>query len=600
LSHGILIQLAGILVAGVLAQWVAWRLRLPSILLLLATGVLLGPVGGWLQPDDLFGELMLPLVSLAVAVILYEGGLNLELRELRNIGGVFFRLTTISVLISWLIGSLAAHWVLGLPWQVAALLGSILVVTGPTVIGPILRHLRLRGKVGSLLKWEGIIIDPVGATLAVLVFTFVQASALEVGVRDALFDLGRTLVAGVAAGLVAAGIHVLALSKFWIPDSLHNPVSLMLMFVAFTLANVAQEEAGLLAVTVMGIALANQKWVTIGHIVEFKENLTVLLISCLFVTLSARLQPADLLGLGWESFLFVAIMIVIARPLSVLAATWRSSLTWQERLFLCCMAPRGIVAAAISSVFALSLASAGYARAAEIVPVTFLVVFLTVLIYGLSAGPLARRLGLVQESPQGVLFIGSAPWVRELANSLYSDGFAVFVVDTNWDNIRETRMAGLPCYYGSALADTAREDIDQAGLGRMIAVTSNNEVNSLACLQYRDDFGRREVYQLPFSPGEQGRHEAVPKEQRGRFLFGETWTYQALAEFTGPKPRTRKTKLTTEYNFEQFLAENQDKLLPVLLQHPDGSLRIWTMNEPPIPKAGDVVISLARSEADPR
>lgn len=451
MSHAVLFQLSGIFVLGIVAQWTAWWVRLPSILLLLTAGILAGPVTGWLHPDELFGELMLPLVSLSVAVILYEGGLNLRTRELKSVGGVFFLLTTIGAGISWAVGTFSARWLLGLPWPVATLLGAILVVTGPTVIGPILRHLRLRGKVGALLKWEGIIIDPLGATLAVLVFTVIQAGVGHEGLSRAAAVLGMTLGIGVVAGSLAAGVLILVLSRFWVPDTLHNPVSLMLMFLAFTAANALQEESGLLAVTVMGIVVANQKWVSIKHVVEFKETLTVLLISSLFIILSARLHVEDLLGLGWESFAFVAILMFVARPVGVLAATFRSALTWQERAFLCCMAPRGIVAAAISSVFALSLAEAGYPEAIAIVPVTFLVVFVTVLLYGLGASPLARRLKLTQSNPQGILFVGAYPWVRALAKLLKEEGCPVFLIDTDWYKVSRCRMAGLPCFYGSVL-----------------------------------------------------------------------------------------------------------------------------------------------------
>jgi len=451
LSHEILLHLTAILVLGILAQWIAWRVRLPSILALLATGIVAGPVTGWLEPNELFGNLMLPLVSLSVAVILYEGGLNLKLHELHEIGNVFIRLTTIGAAIAWLVGTVAAHFILDFQWPVATLLGAILVVTGPTVIGPILRHLRLRGKVSALLKWEGIIIDPVGATLAVLVFTVVQAGVSSEGFHDAAIDLAQTLGIGMVAGFLAAGILILVLARFWVPDALHNPVSLMLMFAAFT-------------------------------------------------TSSARLQLDQLRELGWDSFAFVAVMILAARPLSVLVATWRSTLTWQERFFLCCMAPRGIVAAAISSVFALSLVREGYPDAVKIVPVTFLVVFVTVLLYGLAASPIARWLGLTQANPQGILFVGADPWVQTVAKALHDEGCRVLLIDTDWENLSQCRMAGLPCLYGSALAEAAREEIDYTGLGRMLAVTSNNEVNSLACLHYAEDFGRQEVYQLPFSP----------------------------------------------------------------------------------------------------
>ncbi len=594
MPHTILLQLAGILVLGICAQWLAWRLRLPSILLLLLAGILAGPVSGWLHPDALFGDLLLPMVSISVAVILYEGGLTLKLRELRAITGAFLLLITLGVAISWISGTLAAHYLLALPWPVAALLGALLVVTGPTVIGPILRHLHLRGKVGALLKWEGIIIDPVGATLAVAVFAVLQADAVNQGLTGAALNLAWTLLIGVVAGGLAAGGLILALARFWVPDALHNSVSLMLMFSAFALANQLQDESDLLAVTLMGIVLTNQRWVSIRHVVKFKESLTVLLIAWLFVILSARLTPDDLLGLGWQGLLFVAFMIAVARPLSVLLATLGSSLSWPERAFLCCMAPRGIVAAAIASVFALNLADAGYPRAMEMVPITLLVVFVTVMLYGLSAAPLARRLGLTERNPQGILFIGAHSWTRALAQALQDEGCPVFLVDSAWDNIRHARMAGLPCLYGSALAEETRARIDYAGLGRMLAMTPNNAINSLACLQYVEDFGRREVYQLPFSPASEGMYEEVPPEHRGRLLFDAQMTFANLNDSCGASPTLRKTWLSHEFDYAAFQAMHGETMLPLIVKKTDGSLQVYTVNELPNPQPGDLIISVAR------
>jgi NhaP-type Na+/H+ or K+/H+ antiporter len=595
MSEAILIRLAGILVLGILAQWAASRVRLPSILFLLATGIVAGPVTGWLDPDELFGDLMLPLVSLSVAVILYEGGLNLKFRELRAVGGVFFLLVTVGVLITWTIGAVAARYLLGFEWSVAALLGAILVVTGPTVIGPILRHLRLRGKVGALLKWEGIIIDPIGAALGVLVFSVVRAGADSEGLNVAVGNLGLTILVGAAVGAAAAGFLIAVLSRFWAPDSLYNPLSLMFMFVALTTANHFQDEAGLLAVTVMGIVLANQKLVSIRHVVEFKETLTVLLISCLFIILSARLNVDRLRGLGWSSAAFVAVMIVVARPISVLASTWRSSLTWRERAFLCCMAPRGIVAAAIASVFALSLIEHGYSSAVEMVPITFLMVFVTVLFYGAIAAPLARRLNLTQTNPQGILFIGADAWVRALAEVIHKEGCPVVLVDTDWENICLCRMAGLPCLYGSGLAEATREQIDYTGLGRMLAVTSNNEVNSLACLRYAEDFGRQEVYQLPFASTKEGLHEVVSLEHRGRLLFNEDLNFGELSELMRLDFKAKKTKLTKEFDYARFRAEYGDDGLPLFVVKPDRTVQVATVGTPPEPKPGDTIISLSRA-----
>lgn len=379
-----------------------------------------------------------------------------------------------------------------------------------------------------------------------------------------------------------------------VPDYLHNPVSLMLMFAAFTVANVLQDESGLLAVTVMGIVLANQKWVSIRHVIEFKETLTVLLIACLFIILAARLTPDDLRGLGWQNLVFVAVVVIVSRPASVLATTWGSSLTWQERCFLCCMAPRGIVAAAISSVFALALANVGYPSAVEVVPITFLVVFVTVLLYGLSAAPLARRLGLTEANPQGILFVGAHSWARALAHALHEEGCPVFLVDTAWDNIRHTLIAGLPCLHGSALAEETRSKIEYTSLGRMLAVTSNNEVNSLACLLYVEDFGRQEVYQLPFSTSNAGKHEEVSQEHRGRLLFGQDMTFSALNELMGSSPQVKKTRLTKEFDYKAFQSVHGNAVLPLFVLKADGLLHVSTVNDWPNPQSGDLIISVVR------
>jgi NhaP-type Na+/H+ or K+/H+ antiporter len=595
LSHDILVQLTAIFILGILAQWVAWKIRVPSILLLLGAGIAVGPGFDVIDPNTLFGDVLLPLVSLAVALILYEGGMNLRYRELRKqqIRGVLFRIVTIAVLISWVLGAATAHYIIGFAWPPAVLLGAMLVVTGPTVIGPLLRHLRLRGRVASILKWEGIVVDPLGASLAVLVFSVLKAGGFQAGLAVATYDFGTTLVIGVSLGCAAAAILILVIRNFWVPDSLHNPVSLMLMFGSFTAANSLQHESGLFAVTVMGMSLANQKWVSIRHVLEFKETLTVLLISCLFVVLAARLQWQDFGSVGWESLLFVVVMIVVVRPLSILAATIGTSLSWQERLFLSWMAPRGIVAVAVTSVLSLELVAAGYPRGVELVPVTFLMVLVTVLVYSLSSSPLARRLGLVQVNPQGILFIGAHGWARAMAHALMNAKCNLLLIDTDWDNICFARIAGLPCVYGSALAEKTREEIDYGGLGRVLAVTANNEVNALACVRYLEDFGRKEVYQLAFPSDKHGRYETISKDHLGRLLFRKDLSFARLSEAFGNTPEVRSTKLTKEFDFQAFKALHGDDAIPLFVLKPSGTIEVYTVEDQPHPAVGDSMLWIA-------
>ncbi len=586
------LEIVAIFVLGVMAQWVAWRLRLPSIVMLLTAGLLAGPISGALEPDELFGELLMPLVSLAVAIILYEGGLSLRLRELRQIGTVFLRLATLGVAVAFVATALAARYVLGFEWPFAGVLGAILVVTGPTVINPMLRHLKLRGSASTLLKWEGIIVDPLGAMLAVAVFSLVPALSHDASLGAALHELESMLVVGALVGVVAALLLSLAIARFWIPDALHNPLSLAMMFAALVVANIVQAESGLLAVTVMGVVLANQNWVAIRHLVAFKETLTVLLISSLFVVLAARLDLDELRQLNGRSAAFVAIMIGLVRPLSVLVSVVGSALSWPERIFLAFMAPRGIVAASIASMLSLQLVVAGFPQAGQIVPVTFLMVFATVLFYGAAAAPLARWLGLVQANPQGILFVGADAWVQALAQALRESGVAVFLVDTDWQNVRGCRMRNLPALHGSALAEQTREEINYAGLGKLLAVTPNDEVNCLACRHFVEDFGRKECYQLPFLSTKEGKHEVAAREDRGRPLFGKDWTFATLDLLAGGDPLVKRTRLSAEFDLAAFRAEHGTSALPLCVLRKDGTVMVGTVDSPLAPEPGDTLVSL--------
>jgi NhaP-type Na+/H+ or K+/H+ antiporter len=586
------VSLAAILVLGLSAQWAAARLGIPSILLLLAFGLAAGPATGFLDPDRLFGELLLPLVSLAVAVILFEGGLSLKFRELRQVGGVLLLLITAGAAVTWLISAAAAAWLLGLDWPVALLLGALLTVTGPTVVGPLLRHIRPSGAVASILKWEGIVIDPVGALLAVLVFQAVQIGEPDAAAPAVLIAAAKAAGVGTAAGLAGAWLLAAALRRFLVPDHLHSPAALGTAVAAFTAANLVEHESGLVAVTVMGVALANRRDVTVRHMVEFTENLAVLLISCLFIVLAARLKLSDLTGLGWPALAFPAVLILVARPAAVWVSTLGSPLSWAERLFLAWMAPRGIVAAAVASVFALELSERGHPQAGMLVPVTFAVILATVSLYGLTAGPLARRLGLAHPDPQGVLFVGAHAWARALAAALRDAGVPVLLADSNRENTSAARMAGLPVYYGSVLSEQAVAELDLAGLGRMAALTGNDEVNSLACLRFAEVFGRREVYQLAF--GEQageGRRQAVSPEQRGRLLFGPHVTAAELDARVGRTPTVRTTRLTAEFD-AAFDALHGESAVRVFLLRPDRKVLPFTAEDPPKPQPGDTLISL--------
>lgn len=588
-----LVGLALLIVLGVGAQWVGWRVKIPSILFLLASGVIAGPVLGCIHPDKLFGDLLLPLVSVCVALILFEGGLTLRFRELAAVRGVFWRLVSLGALLTWGVTALAARYLLEVSWSVALLLGAILVVTGPTVIGPLLRHIRPTGKVGPLLKWEGIMIDPVGASLAVLVFEAISSEASHAA-SGIVFGVAKTLAIGLGFGILGANALVLMIRRYWIPEFLHVAISLAMAIGAFALSNTLMEESGLLTVTIMGVWLANQNKISIRHLVEFKENLRVLLLAVLFVLLAARLDLAQLQELGVGGFLFVAVLIFVARPLSVFLCTLGSSMTRAERIFLCWMAPRGIVAAAVTSVFALYLREAGFEGAERMVPATFLVIGVTVLVYGLTAGPLARKLGLAITDPQGSVIIGAHPLARQIGQVLQKEGFDVLLVDSNWRNVTAARQEGLKAHFGDALSEHLLDELPLDRMGRVLALTGNYTVNALATLHFAEVFGRSETYQLATETAlMRGQDETeLPKHLRGRTLFGEDCPFRILSERTWAGARIKVTLLTENFKYKQFKEQNKEAV-PMFVVTEEKKLLVVTAEKAPSPQAGHRLVYLA-------
>ncbi len=591
-----LMQLAGIVVLGIAAQWVAWRVGLPSILLLLTGGLLAGPVTGWLKPDALFGELLPPFVSLSVALILFEGGLTLKISELPKVGGIVRNLVTIGAAITWVITAAASHYILGLGISLSALLAAILVVTGPTVIGPMLRHIRPTGDVGPALRWEGIVIDPIGALLTVIIFEVLVIGEAKEASMHIVFALLKTIFVGGGLGLFAAGLMILLLKRYWVADHLQSAFAAMLVMASFTLADAVQHESGLLAVTVMGFVLANQKKVEIEHIVEFKENLQVLLLSILFIVLAARLDPDVLSNFGWREVGFVLALIFVARPAAVFISTMGKSLNFRQRVFLSWMAPRGIVAAAVASVFAIRLEAQGMDGAEVLVPITFLTIITTVAIYGITAPMLAHRLGVAESNPQGVLFVGAQSWVREIAIVLQRQGFRVLLVDANRDNIKQARMAGLPTFHGSILAEHVLDKIELGGLGKLIASTPNDWVNILTVRRFARIFGKENCFQVMArkSDNKDERHSYL----RGRRLWSKEVSLAGLASRFASSHEIKATKISEQFDYAAYQKQNGEDAIPLFVIQAGKKLEPVTADVPVSPQPDSVLIGLVREEKD--
>jgi NhaP-type Na+/H+ or K+/H+ antiporter len=597
-EHHLLISLASIVVLGMGAQWIAWRLGVPSILFLLLAGFVAGPITGFLDPDHLFGELLFPIVSLSVAVILFEGGMSLKLKELRDVGHVVRNLVSIGALVTWLICSVAAVLIFQLPIPIAMLLGAILVVTGPTVTGPILRAVRPSGQVGTTLKWEGIVIDPVGASLAVLVFEVIIAGEFQAATAAVAEGLARTVIGGGLLGLLGAALIVIFLRRYWLPDFLQNPVALMVVISVFTASNFIQEESGLLAVTVMGVALANQPFVVVRNILQFKEDLRVLLIATLFIVLTARVPLERLESIGLQSLLFLGIVMLVARPIAVALSTMQSSMSWRERLFLSWIAPRGIVAASVASLFAIRMAEADIEGARQLVPITFTVIVGTVAIYSLTALPVARWLGVARPNPQGVLIVGAHTLARMVGHALQKQKFQVLLVDTNPVICEEARAEGLPVFHGSIFAPEVHERIALGSIGRLLAITANDEVNAFAVQEWTEMFGSAEVYQL--SPHEiaqtQDARATLAPSVRGRLLFGRKMTYTHLMEriYAGATIETITLPDASTNTLNKYLSDQN--AVPLFAISEDRSLHILTANRTSFtPRTRQTLIRLVNS-----
>lgn len=597
---------------GVTAQWIAWRTKLPAILLLLGFGIILGQ---FVSPDELLAEkmegavaagpnILFPIVSLAVAIILFEGGLSLKLSELRESGSATLRLVTLGAAITMALTSILAHYILKFPWQLSLLLGAILTVTGPTVIGPMLQQIRPRRRVAAVLKWEGIVIDPIGAVLAVLVFEEAVAIHASIDLAGSLWLLTKIIAVGTLIGIAGGIFFVQAIRRYWIPDNLQGIASLAITMALFSLSNRLAEESGLITVTVLGVWITNRAHGEIRHVVEFKEHLRTLLIGCLFILLGSRLDPMNVVRLGWPGFLFLLAMILVVRPISVFVSLIGTAFTREEKTFIAMLAPRGIVAAAVSSLFALKLLNheetSTLAGVNSLVDVTFLVIIGTVTFYGLCSGWLARYLKLAQLNPQGLLIAGADPWVREFAKLMRQEKIPVLLVDANYNKIAAAKMEGIPAECINILSDQAQEDLDLGGIGRLLAMTQNDEVNSLATLEFRHLFDSSELYQLSYTKTE-GRL-AASGALSGRTLISEGVTYSRLKERFESGARWKKTKLTEDFNWKSFLEKNTGVIKLICSIDEDKIVRINTVDKPLSPLPGQTVIAMIgdpeRSETD--
>ena len=507
-----MVELAGIIILGILAQWVAWKFKIPAILPLILIGLLVGPIAAefinddgskWIEPiwngkKGLFpGEGLFYFVSLAISIILFEGGLTLKRSEIRTVGPVITKLITVGAAVTFFGAAVLAHYLFDLSWDLCFLFSGLIIVTGPTVITPILRNIPLKRDVSTVLKWEGILIDPIGALVAVLVFEFIFVGG-EVGfTKTALIEFGKIVLFGTTFGFTFAHALVFAINKKFIPHYLLNVVSLSVVLLVFIESEIFAHESGLLAVVVMGMVIGNSKLDNIKELLYFKESLSVLLISILFILLSANINYDDLMLLyRWETLALFLTVVFVIRPLAVFVSAHGSKLKTNEKIFISWVGPRGIVAAGIASLFGSKLSAEHVVGAEYITPLVFMIVLGTVLLNATTARLFAKASGVFLTKSEGILIIGASKVSRLIAQYLIDNGRHVVLVDSNQNNVNEAEKLGIEAHTENIYSDTLKDNVEFNDIGYLLALTGNADINKYAVEKFGAQFGEHGSFRL--------------------------------------------------------------------------------------------------------
>ncbi len=569
-------ELASILILSVFAQWMAWKIKIPAILPLIIIGLALGPGSTFitsdghklLDGDAIFsGDLLFAFVSISVGVILFEGGLTLKIREIRHQAGVVRNLLIFGPIITLVGGGLAAHHLMGMDYTLSFLFGALIIVSGPTVVTPILRNVRPNIRINNVLKWEGILIDPLGALIAVLVYEFIQTSDFSSPSTTGVFkEFFLTVAAGMFVGGLAAFFLRWLLQKNRIPSYLRNVMALGMVILAFTFAEFLAHEAGLMSTTFMGIILANVRVQELKKILSFKEDVSIILISVLFILLSSRINISQIEKLGLNSLILFGVVVLLLRPLAVWLSTRSSGFNWREVVFMSWVGPKGIVAAAVASLFALQLTSGekgsvDVVQAELILPLTFLMIVGTVILQGASAKPIAKLLKVEREEPNGFLIAGANENSRFLGKFLKEKGADVILADTSKTNQKEARRLGFEVYEGSILSDNVYEDLDLNTVGSLLAMTSSAEINNLALKYFDEEFGAHKNFRLCSK-----KEQELPEiDHPANVLFGGRVDYLNLAQSVRQVEKVIVKDCNSSQDYEDICKEYQSSIIPLFV-----------------------------------
>ncbi|MGA9240036.1 cation:proton antiporter [Robiginitalea sp.] len=581
-----MIELAGIVILGIVAQWVAWRMKLPAILPLILIGLLVGPLSTLYTEDGskliepvyngekgLFpGELLYHFVSLAISIILFEGGLTLKRSEVRNVGPMITKLITLGSAVTFFGAGIAAHFIFDLSWQISFLFSSLIIVTGPTVITPILRNIPLKKDVSAILKWEGILIDPIGALVAVLVFEFISVGEGQEYTTTALIEFGKILLFGFTFGFTFAHGLAFAIKKNLIPHYLLNVVSLSVVLLVYIESDIFAHESGLLAVVVMGLVMGNLNLPNLKELLYFKESLSVLLISILFILLAAHIDLEDLqLIYSWKTAVLFAIIVFLIRPIGVFLSAQGSDLKFNEKVFISWVGPRGIVAAGIASLFGSKLIARGEPGAEFITPLVFTIVLGTVLLNATTARPFSKLIGVFLTKSEGILIVGASKASRLIGRYLQRNNRHVVLIDSNQSNIDKAQKAGLEAISANIYADNLTDNIELNDVGYLIAMTANPEINQYAIEKFQEEFGENGSFRIV------GTEEINnPENADNNKLFSTTDDFVRFVEAVRMSPAIREIALKDSKHYTDLIEKSNDNLgiVPLFLKSPDGELHI--------------------------
>ncbi|OBX21561.1 MULTISPECIES: cation:proton antiporter [Bizionia] len=582
-----MLELGGIIILGILAQWVAWKLKIPAILPLILIGLLVGPIAAeflsedgtkWIEPrwngeEGLFpGESLFYFVSLAISIILFEGGLTLRMGEIKNVAPAITKLITIGSIVTFFGAAVAAHYIFYLSWEISFLFSALIIVTGPTVITPILRNIPLKKDVSAVLKWEGILIDPIGALVAVLVFEFISVDGGGEYTKTAFIEFGKIVLFGFTFGFTFAHALNIIMNKKWIPHYLMNVFALAAVLGVFILADIFAHESGLLAVVVMGMVLGNSNSPYLKELLYFKESLSILLISILFILLAANINYQELLLIfNWNTVLLFAIVVFVLRPIGVFISSHGSNLKLNEKLFISWVGPRGIVAAGIASLFGLKLASDGVPGAEYITPLVFMIVLGTVLLNATTARMFAKMVGVFLNKSEGVLIVGASKVSRLLGHYLESRGRHVVLIDSNQNNIAKAKELGLEAINTNIYSDKLMDNIELNAMGYLMALTGSSDINKYAINKFSKLYGENGSFRLLTST-ETLETDVVP----GEGLFSHTTDYSTLVSVTNKYPSIQELPLEGREHYEELLkiTNADEEIIPLFLKDLDNQLII--------------------------